>query len=138
MTQTLEQILSKKQPVLQCCIYFLIEDCEVVYVGQSINGGFDRIGQHLNYSDKNFDNFVIEGCAPWYVDEKEAAYILKFRPILNRRLPQNDRYKSLDYIQSRFKRWNINELYNLLAEEGITIWWGKYIDVNEYLEAFGG
>jgi excinuclease UvrABC nuclease subunit len=75
------EILLMAQPrPRRCGVYFLIENCKIVYVGQSI--GIDaRIGQH--HADKMFSHVAYIECAQEQLNTLEALYINKFDPTLN-------------------------------------------------------
>ncbi len=60
-------------------VYFLIDDTEVVYVGQSVNV-YARIAQH---KDKQFDRYAIVPCAVNMLDKLESLYIHCLRPRQN-------------------------------------------------------
>jgi len=58
-----KEILSKKQSVnfmSSCCIYFLIRNEEIIYVGSSDEAAYSRISYHSK--DKKFDSFVLLPC----------------------------------------------------------------------------
>jgi hypothetical protein len=61
-------------------VYFLIDNDEVVYVGQSVNI-FSRISQHK--IDKKFDRYAFIPCSKENLDKLESLYIHFLRPRLN-------------------------------------------------------
>jgi hypothetical protein len=63
-----------------CGIYFLIQEDEIVYVGQSVTV-HNRINQHVGV--KEFDRFTYIRCKPEELDVLETKYILKFKPKYN-------------------------------------------------------
>lgn len=63
-----------------CGVYFLIKDCEVIYVGQSVNI-HSRIDEHDRVKD--FDTFTYIECEKENLSYLEARYISKFKPKLN-------------------------------------------------------
>lgn len=63
-----------------CGVYFLIKDCEVIYVGQSVNI-HSRIDEHDRVKD--FDTFTYIECEKENLSLLEARYISKFKPKLN-------------------------------------------------------
>lgn len=65
----------------QAMIYFLLDNAEVVYVGQTTNG-VGRPFQHAN--DKTFDSVKIIPCPKEKLDEMESVYITKYTPKYNR------------------------------------------------------
>lgn len=60
-------------------VYFLVQDKEVVYVGQSVNV-YSRISHHR---DKKFDKYAFVPCAAHMLDKLESLYIHVLRPKLN-------------------------------------------------------
>jgi len=82
--------LKNKNDILSCSknfvaktgIYFLINSNEIVYIGQSINVAA-RIATHENSLDKQFTEFSFIECPREFLNELEAAYIMKFNPKYN-------------------------------------------------------
>lgn len=64
----------------QCCIYFLIENGIVVYVGKTENGKW-RIKQHKN--QKKYDDVYIIKCNFDDLMELEDYYMMKYKPKYN-------------------------------------------------------
>jgi hypothetical protein len=60
-------------------VYFLVQDQEVVYVGQSVNI-YSRIAQH---PDKKFDKYAFVPCEIEMLDKLESLYIHTLKPRLN-------------------------------------------------------
>jgi predicted DNA-binding transcriptional regulator AlpA len=60
-------------------IYFLIQEGEVIYVGQSHNVASRIIG----HKNKTFDRAFVLPCPPSKMNETEAAFIGIFKPKLN-------------------------------------------------------
>ncbi|MFW6281710.1 MAG: GIY-YIG nuclease family protein [bacterium] len=71
-------------------IYKLIQDDEIVYIGQSLNCE-RRIGTHLKSDDKDFNSFEIIPCKEQELDELEREYINKYEPEYNKqgKAPKN-------------------------------------------------
>lgn len=63
-------------------IYFLIQDNEVVYVGQTTRG-LSRVYNHIQ--DKHFTKIYIIECDEDELDYWEDFYIFKYKPIYNKR-----------------------------------------------------
>ena len=61
-------------------IYFLFKDDELVYIGQS-TCLHARLGQHMR--DKEFTHYTCVYCHKDELDRLEAAYIDRYRPLLN-------------------------------------------------------
>lgn len=68
------------------CIYFLISDNEVVYVGQSTSV-YARLQAHNNDPKKKWDRFFILPAPIDRLDELELKYYEAFLPKLNRTTP---------------------------------------------------
>jgi hypothetical protein len=60
-------------------VYFLVQDQEVVYVGQSVNV-YSRIAQHV---DKKFDKYAFVPCEAELLDRLESLYIHTLKPRFN-------------------------------------------------------
>lgn len=77
-----EEIIHKKKPVETLCgVYFLINNDEIVYVGQSVNI-WSRLSQHKK--DKEFSHFHWIPVQNSYLEIVENDYIIKFNPIYNK------------------------------------------------------
>lgn len=62
-------------------IYFLFNDDECIYIGQSVNV-MARIGSHVKM--KNFNSYAYIEYPEEKLNEMETLYILTYKPILNR------------------------------------------------------
>ena len=71
----------KLQDVYYPCIYFLIKENKVVYVGQT-EFGLKRILSHI--PEKDFDTIKTIRCDKENLNEMEIAYIVKYQPIYNK------------------------------------------------------
>ena len=77
------EILSMARPQRKLCgVYFLIENNEIVYVGQSVNV-HARVASH--HHGKVFSYFTCIECPQSHLNSLEALYIHKFSPPLNGR-----------------------------------------------------
>lgn len=78
-----ENVLANKGPLPanQAGIYFLYQDDELVYIGQSVNV-FGRIAQHIG--KKQFNQFSWLSCERADLNELEHRAITKFQPKLNK------------------------------------------------------
>lgn len=93
--------------VIKCpLIYFLINDEEVVYVGQTKHG----LSRPFSHRDKPFNRLEIIKCKEKELDVLENKYIIKYQPIYNTQI--NNGYK---LITAR------NKLRKML-NRNITIW----------------
>lgn len=95
------------------CVYFLIKDEEIVYVGQTWNV-YARIGAHIK--SKEFDSVFMIDVHPSEMSNIEAAYILKFNPVCNKILPASD------FITEKRARgiYGTRAITSLLSERRIT------------------
>lgn len=95
------------------CIYFLVKNHEVVYVGQTWSI-YARIAVHMK--SKVFDKVAMFDVHPSEMNNVEAAYILKFNPIYNKVLPKSD------FITEKRARgiYGTRAITALLAERRIT------------------
>ena len=80
-------------------VYFLFDDDELVYIGQSENI-LSRIASHLN--DKRFDSYNFIECQYGNLDALEAKYILKYNPKYNKTLPCGGEWLSKSAIKTKF------------------------------------
>jgi hypothetical protein len=78
---SIDDILETSMEIPKTCgIYFLINNNEIVYVGQSINI-HQRLQKHLY--EKQFDKINIIPCERFELNRMESLYINKFKPKLN-------------------------------------------------------
>ena len=84
-----EEILSAKlNKTMMSGIYFLIQDNEIIYVGQSVNI-FARIATHIE--QKEFDSYAYLECPAEQLNTYESLYIHTLRPKLNGRQTHDKR-----------------------------------------------
>lgn len=82
------------------CIYFLISDNEIVYVGQTqfLSGRLSRHGK-----DKTFDSYYVYECKAEEMNDLECHFIIKFNPIYNKTLPRESKdYITLNMLKNKF------------------------------------
>ena len=80
-------------------IYWLLKYNEIVYVGQSENI-YKRVYQH---NDKEFDSWSYKEVLEENLNELESNLIIKIRPKLNKTIPQNEKFISVDSIKISYK-----------------------------------
>ncbi len=80
---------------LNCFVYFLIKENEVVYVGKTLQG----IKRPFEHKDKDFDEVKIMYCKENELDYFEDKYIIKYKPLYNKQV--NYKY---NYSFSMIKR----------------------------------
>lgn len=86
-----DEIIARAEPVIHShYIYFLLDNSEIVYVGQT-KCVESRVQQHLNVG-RVFDSYSSFDIYNQIPNEIEADYIVKFNPRENRSLPKNDKY----------------------------------------------
>ena len=110
------EILENKIPVITVSgIYFLINEDEIVYVGQA-SDILNRVYFHAKDKSKVFDSFSfvdIDNDADF--NAIEAEYIFRFGPMYNKSMPKNDKYKSFDSLLEVIgtNRWNLNRFIEI-------------------------
>jgi transcriptional regulator with XRE-family HTH domain len=72
-----------KNELIYPCVYFLIKDDKIVYVGQTHNG-LKRIIEHNG--KKDFDRYSVLPCNISKLNKLEEKYILRYRPKYNKTL----------------------------------------------------
>lgn len=87
----------------RCFIYFLLQDDEVVYVGQTTAG----LSRPFSHTDKEFDTVKVMPCRYELLDETEDFYIGKYKPKYNK-----SRNRNVIFSLQRIKR-AIREDYNM-------------------------
>ncbi len=130
--QEYPDIFSGRSKMSKCCIYFLILGRDIVYVGKSTNGGFDRIGAHLKYSDKEFDSYNTIPCPEDELALLETEYIIKFNPKYNKSLPSNSRYATASKIMSTFKLWTKQSFDNFTLKNAVPVYADKYYRISDF------
>jgi len=83
-----------------CGIYFLVKQDEVVYVGQSVDF-HNRVLAHKKLGVIDFDTYSWIECKKADLNNMEAEYILKFKPVLNKGFPCCDRFVSSNALRSK-------------------------------------
>lgn len=78
-TETGERVITVPK-YENCFVYFLLKNCEVVYVGQTQNG----LIRPLSHRDKDFDEIKLIYCEASELDILEDTYIQKYKPIYNK------------------------------------------------------
>jgi len=130
-----------KQEVLQskfsinkeCLIYFLINENEIVYVGQT-KQGMSRVFQHFN--TKEYDSYSVCKCKQEELNELEAYYIIKFNPYYNSDvLPQNNMYKSIPSIKKQY-RINALALKKIAKLNNLQMVFNNYYRLDNFILAF--
>lgn len=113
-------------------IYFLLDNDEVVYVGQS------KVGLVRPYIHKNkiFTHVAFINCEECDLDEKETEFIKIYKPKYNKKAGNSDysltRTKAVIKNQTNIHNFNLHDLRKLINKFGIK----TYIFENsEYMEA---
>lgn len=79
-------------------IYFLIQNNNIVYVGQS-SELIHRISNHEKDRKIIFDGYSYIKCPKEILDDLEAYYIYTFKPKYNSVLPKNKYFKSIGQLK---------------------------------------
>ena len=105
---TLNKIVEIKRLNILCGIYFLMNDNEVVYVGQSIDI-HRRINKHKE--SKTFDKIYYLEVDKQNLDEIEKKYILEYQPIYNK--TYLNKYNIKEKVQKIYKckSYIVDELF---------------------------
>ena len=133
----------------KCFVYFLLNDGEVVYVGQTQNG----LTRPLSHHDKIFDEIKILYCSADELDLTEDKYIRKYKPIYNKQSNYAIRWslkRVRDCIrnQTDLTDYTVPKLKKVLKKLNITpekdyfngketISFDDYISVMEYIKKEG-
>ena len=85
-------------------IYYLFDNDEIVYVGQS-RYAFGRIRTHIREGKKQFNRFALMNTREDLLNQAEAEEIVAHDPKYNREvcLPLNDVYMTIRQMEKRFK-----------------------------------
>lgn len=82
------------------CIYFLVSENEIVYVGQTLSLP-NRLLSHKK--NKEFDSYYAYECEKEDMTKLECYFIIKFNPKYNKLLPwESDEYLTLNMLKNRF------------------------------------
>jgi hypothetical protein len=122
-----EAILNDGLPYRTLCgIYFLINEGEIVYVGQAADI-HSRIAAHAR-DGKTFTAYSFVECKPSELSDLEAEYIVAFAPRLNQKLPPNANWCSLRQLRMHASELGIfaNEVDRFLRENQIQAVNGYY------------
>lgn len=107
-----EDILIKKESkknIRKRGVYFLIKGDDIVYVGKSIDI-HDRIKTHIKDKDKPFDYYsyiVLNNYEEKELYILESKYILKYRPLYNKKYPKVNKEKTTSINKKEFNGCNI-------------------------------
>ena len=125
------ELLAHKKPLEnELGVYFLWDENEIVYIGQTSYSVEGRLAAHK--ADKKFDGYtfipIIESID---LDLLEAEYIFQFSPRYNRALPTNPRYKTRAIIQTELEinGWDFRRI---TAKNDITPNSMGYYDIREF------
>lgn len=110
-----------------CFVYFLLKNCEVVYVGQTKNG----LARPLSHRDKDFDSIKIIYCEESMLDITEDTYIEKYKPRYNKQNNYAIRWSLLRVRNSiranlGLTTFTVPNLKHLLAHLGISTRLDRY------------
>ena len=132
---TLEEIQQNKNLLKEnnrSGIYFLLKGDKVVYVGQTINNVYMRIGTHMQQG-KDFDSYYFIECSEFELDDLEAYYILIFDPFYNVQITSAKRFMTKDKLKKKFgvSKHVINKV---IRESGLKPLGREHYDVKEFEE----
>lgn len=100
-------------------IYFLLDNDEVVYVGQSKVG----LVRPYIHKDKDFTHIAFINCKKCELDAKETELIKKYEPKYNKRIGNSDysfnRAKAVIKAQTNICNFNLCDLKKLIGKFNI-------------------
>lgn len=79
-------------------VYFLFDDDELVYVGQSTKA-HARVAAHILEDIKEFNCFAVLECSATDLNETEAEAIVRFNPKYNRAVPGNKKWIGISHLR---------------------------------------
>ena len=88
--------------VFKSGIYYLIQDDEIVYIGQSVCI-MARISTHYTKKRKLFNRYIYTNVPLDKLDELELKEIIKYSPKYNSDLPGNNTYASMGKLKAHFR-----------------------------------
>lgn len=108
-----------KELMGDCYVYFLLEDDEVVYVGQTTNGMY----RPFSHKDKKFNRVIAVPCEERNLNHMERNFIIKYSPKYNLSLPSR-KTSSLHAFKKDVQEFfglnaSTSELYDILREKGL-------------------
>lgn len=100
-------------------IYFLMDEDEVVYVGQSKIG----LARPYSHKDKKFTKIAIINCKESELDDKETEFIKKYNPKYNKMAGKSDysyaRIKTIIKSQTNIHSFNVYDVRKLVTKLGL-------------------
>lgn len=118
-----------------CFIYFLINDGEVVYVGQTSVG----ISRPLSHKDKVFNEIKLIYCELGDLDRLEDKYIKKYDPIYNKQpnmvMNISLTKAKLSVLANRGVKVGMRRIRDAVRELNIRLWnyhGTAYMSVDDY------
>lgn len=132
--KTKEQVLEGRIKLKErtSCIYALIKDDIIVYVGQSVNVE-QRVQAHA--FTKDFDSYSIieENVDMNIINELEADYIINFNPVLNKTIHYNEKHLTIKQVRKKLRKQTrtIEKLMKLNNAE-----WSRFktVDVTKIMQ----
>lgn len=96
-------MIRKSKHVKYSAVYYLIDNDEIVYVGQSIQV-FGRLSYHMSSRSKRFNGIVILDVKQGNLNRVEATEIVTHNPKYNQNvcLPVQDKYMTPRQISTKF------------------------------------
>lgn len=111
----------------KCFVYFLLDNGEVVYVGQTTNG----LSRPFSHYDKEFDTVKAMPCPFDMLDWEEDKYIAKYKPKYNKCRNYNvvyslQRVKKMVRNDYNLPKFNLVALKKIIKALGITPFVDEY------------
>ena len=99
--QNLEQIKLTRQAIKKIIgIYFLFDDDDLVYVGQSSGHILNRVTSHF-LNNVKFNSFTFIEYPPEVLNDMEVDYIIKLRPKYNKSLPTSTKWAKFGTLRHK-------------------------------------
>lgn len=118
-TRNITTVPNVCEPIIFC----LLDNGEVVYVGQSKNG----LRSAYQDTTRIFDSISFFACKEDELDKIQADMILKYQPKYNRTLPGKSYFsfrktRELVRQETRFKTFSLFDLKKMIKEIGLTVY----------------
>lgn len=98
-------------------IYFLWKDSRIIYIGQSVNMA-SRIFAHLHMQ---YDSHTLVQYPTENLNDLEAEYIIRHKPINNKGLPENKLWKSAALIKREAGFTSVTQIKKFARLTGVRV-----------------
>lgn len=124
--------ITKILPAEKCIIYFLLDNGNVVYVGQSKHG----LQRPFSHNDKKFTDVAYMNCEEKLLNYTETKYIRKYMPKYNKSMGNFDysMYRIRKFIRENtlFKDITVTDIKKIIEKHGLDTYKnGNLVYVND-------